>query len=103
WPALCSRCTTAPAGPEILSRSPAEPFQPIHAHYQNVLYAAVLQLGLHAQPELGAFVAAAPKPQHILDSSKSMRSRRTLADFHPSFVPHFHVQRIQVHHAIGRL
>ncbi len=43
-----------------------ETFQPIHAHDEDICQTAILHLGEHLQPELGAFGLACPQPQHHL-------------------------------------
>ena len=42
-----------------------EAFAPVHAADQNVLQAALLQIGQHLRPEFGALGLLQPQAQHV--------------------------------------
>jgi len=54
-------------GPGCLDRF-GKAGEPVAAHDQHVLDAAVGQLGAHPSPKLGALRCLHPNPQHMLDA-----------------------------------
>ena len=62
-----------------------EPFEAVAAGDQHILHAAVLQLGQHPQPDLGAFPTgrADPHPEHVafpVDADAHCHVDRTVGD-----------------------
>ena len=52
------------AGEDRLDRL-RKALEPVHAADQDVLHAALLELGEHLHPELGALSVLKPHPEHI--------------------------------------
>ncbi len=79
-------------------------FQPVHTSNEDVLYAAILQLAEHLQPEFGTFVLSNPHPQELLVTIQGDGQRQVDRFIvNVPVVAHLKPDRIQVQDRIDRL
>src|SRR6478672_6198915 len=79
-------------------------FQSVHTDNQDILHSTVLEFRQHSEPEFGAFVAARPQTQDVFLPFQVHPNGHIHGPIvHPAFMPHFHVQRIQIHDPVERV
>jgi len=78
--------------------------QAVADHHQDVVHAAVLQLGEHLQPVLGALAAVTcPQPEDVALAFAGDRERHVDRPIRDLPVTDLHVDRIDEDHRVDRV
>jgi hypothetical protein len=79
-------------------------FEPVHAADQDVAHAALLELGEHLHPELGALGLLKPHPQHVTLAVDGQAQRQVAgAALHAAALADLEHQRVEEDHRIDVL